>query len=60
MEDVRIPFVLWLSGEAAPNLTAMTAPVAIPVTFLESSAMSLNADAGDERSDNAMSGEADV
>ena len=60
MEDIRIPFVLWLSGEAAPNLTAMTAPVAIPVSFHESPAMSQNADASDERSDNAMSGEADV
>jgi len=26
MEDVRIPFVLWLEGEASPNVTAMTAP----------------------------------
>lgn len=28
MEDLRIPFVLWLSGEEPPNLTATTAPVA--------------------------------
>ena len=33
MEDLRIPFVLWFGGEEPPNLTAMTAPVALAVSF---------------------------
>ena len=60
MEDVRIPFVLWLEGEASPNLTAMTAPVAIPVSFHDSATTSQNADVADERADLATGGDADV
>jgi hypothetical protein len=33
MEEIRIPFVLWFSGEAPPSLAAMTAPLAIAVAF---------------------------
>ncbi len=60
MDDLRIPFVLWLGGEASPHLTAMAAPVAIPVSFHDSATMSQNADAGDGRPDIATSGDADV
>jgi hypothetical protein len=60
MEDVRIPFVLWLEGEASPNVTAMTAPVAIPVSFHDSATTAQNADVADERPDLATGGDADV
>jgi hypothetical protein len=33
MEVLRIPFVLWFSGEARPDLSAMQVPIAIPVSF---------------------------
>jgi hypothetical protein len=33
MEELQIPFVLWLSGEARPDLTLMTAPVTFSVTL---------------------------
>ena len=60
MEDVRIPFVLWFEGEASPNLTAMTAPVAIPVSFHDYATMSQNADVADRRASVAEDGDADV
>jgi hypothetical protein len=31
MHDLRLPFVLWLPGEAAPDLSAMSAPVRISI-----------------------------
>jgi hypothetical protein len=31
MDDLRLPFVLWLSGEAAPDLSSMWAPVQMSV-----------------------------
>ena len=49
MDDLRIPFVLWFEGEASPHLTAMAAPVAIPVSFHDNATMSQNADAADGR-----------
>jgi hypothetical protein len=60
MEDVRVPFVLWLDGEASPNLTAMTAPVVIAVSFHDNATMSQNADVADGRADVATGGDADV
>jgi hypothetical protein len=33
MEVLWIPFVLWFNGEAIPDLSAMKAPIAIPVSF---------------------------
>jgi hypothetical protein len=60
MEDLRIPFILWLEGEASPNITAMTAPVAIPVSFHDNATMSQNADVADGRAAVATGGDADV
>jgi hypothetical protein len=31
MNDLRLPFVLWLPGDAAPDLSSMLAPVPISV-----------------------------
>jgi hypothetical protein len=31
MSELRIPFVLWLPGDAAPDLSSMAAPVRIPI-----------------------------
>jgi hypothetical protein len=33
MDDFRIPFVLWFSGEPPPDLAAITEPVVIAVSF---------------------------
>jgi hypothetical protein len=33
MEVLRIPFILWFNGEAPPDLSAMKAPIAIPVSI---------------------------
>ncbi len=60
MDDVRIPFVLWFEGEPSPNLTAMTAPVAIPVSIHDDATMSQNADVPDGRAAVATGGDADV
>jgi hypothetical protein len=59
MEDLRIPFVLWLSGEEPPNLGAMTAPVAFAVSFrADSGTMQQNALNTDGRAVVATDGEA--
>jgi hypothetical protein len=60
MDDVHIPFFLWFEGEASPNLTAMTEPVAVPVSFHDDASMSQNADVADGRADVATGGDADV
>jgi hypothetical protein len=31
MNDLRLPFVLWMPGEAAPDLSTMSAPVRISI-----------------------------
>jgi hypothetical protein len=31
MNDLRLPFVLWLPGEAAPDLSSMSAPVRMSI-----------------------------
>jgi hypothetical protein len=31
MNDLRLPFVLWLAGDGIPDLSSMFAPVRIPV-----------------------------
>ena len=33
MTSLEIPFVLWLTGEAAPDITAITMPVAFPIVL---------------------------
>ncbi|MGC1411091.1 MAG: hypothetical protein WA864_19380 [Acetobacteraceae bacterium] len=33
MTELRIPFVLWFSDEAPPDLTTLTVPIAIAVAF---------------------------
>jgi len=31
MHDLRLPFVLWLPGEAAPDLSAISVPVRVSI-----------------------------
>jgi hypothetical protein len=33
MDELQIPFVLWLAGEALPDLTAFATPIAMPARF---------------------------
>jgi hypothetical protein len=33
MAELRIPFVLWFSDEAPPDLTTLTVPIGIAVSF---------------------------
>jgi hypothetical protein len=50
METLRIPFILWFSGEAPPNLASMMAPVAFNVSFrADSEAVQQNAETAGER-----------
>jgi hypothetical protein len=61
MEDLFIPFILWFDGEVPPNLAAMRAPVAIPVSFRNDSVPTWrNADVAREHLRTSASGEADV
>ncbi|HME19852.1 MAG TPA: hypothetical protein VKI44_00545 [Acetobacteraceae bacterium] len=61
METLRIPFILWFSGEAPPNLASIMAPVAFDVSFLaDSETVQQNAETADECTVITRSGEADV
>ena len=61
MEDLRIHFVLWLDGEAPPNLAGIKDPVPIPVSFRTDRVTTLrNVDATRKRLEIAANGEVDV
>jgi hypothetical protein len=49
METLRIPFILWFSGETPPNLASIMAPVAFNVSFqADSETVEQNAETADE------------
>lgn len=33
MTELRIPFVLWLANDVAPDLSSMAEPIRIPIAF---------------------------
>jgi hypothetical protein len=33
MDDLSLPYILWLSGNPQPDLTSLLVPVAIPVRY---------------------------
>jgi hypothetical protein len=62
MEDIFIPFMLWFNDELPPpDLAAMRAPVAIPVSLrAHGLPMRRNVDVAREQPKVSASGEADV
>ena len=61
MEDIFIPFMLWFDDEVPPDVAAMRAPVAIPVSFsADGLPMQRNMDAAREQPKLSASVEADV
>ena len=61
MEDIFIPFMLWFNDELPPDLAAMRAPVAIPVSLrADGLPMRRNMDVAREQPKFSASDEADV
>ena len=61
MEDIFIPFMLWFDDEVPPDVAAMRAPVAIPVSFsADGMPIRRNVDAAREQPKLSASVEADV